>query len=64
MDKMKKLTKKQIKELILLIVNEVDYDIYKSLDPEYAEEPEYAKEEMKRIIKTVEEHFKKLQKND
>lgn len=54
--------RKEIKDLIMVILGQVDYDIMKSFDPETAEEPEYAKSEMERIIDFVERYFKKLEK--
>jgi hypothetical protein len=43
----------QIKQMILDIIAEVDYDVAKSLDPETAEDPEYAEVELERLIDIV-----------
>jgi hypothetical protein len=36
-------------EIVLDIINEADYDLYKSLMPETAEDPEEAEERLKRL---------------
>lgn len=36
-------------DLVLDIINEADYDLYKSLDPETAEVPDEAEERLKRL---------------
>ena len=56
------MTRKEIRELIMVILGQVDYDIMKSYDPETAEEPEYAEESMERVIDVVEKHLKKAEK--
>lgn len=43
----------QIRELIMLILYQADYDLAKSYDPETAEEPEYATERMDELISLV-----------
>jgi hypothetical protein len=52
----------QIKSLILLILNQTDYDLAKGFDPETAEEPDYAAENLEELIDTVETYLKKLDK--
>lgn len=52
------MNRKEIKKLLLVILEHVDYDIYKSYIPETAEEPEYAKEQMESLINVAEEHLK------
>lgn len=56
------MTRDEIKDLIMAILGQADYDLMKAFDPETAEEPEYAESEMERLIDTVEEHLKKLEK--
>lgn len=56
------MTRNEIKDLIMVILGQADYDLMKAYDPETAEEPEYAESEMERLIDTVEEHLKKLEK--
>lgn len=55
------MTRNEIKKLIMLILGQCDYDLMKAYDPKTAEEPEYAKESMDRVIDVVEEHLKKLE---
>lgn len=52
------MTKQQIKSMIMELFGEIDYDLAKSLDPKMAEDPEYAEEQMERLIKIVERHQK------
>lgn len=56
------MTRNEIKNLIMVILGQADYDLMKAYDPETAEEPEYAESEMERLIDTVDEHLKKLEK--
>jgi len=56
------MTRNEIKDLIMVILGQADYDLMKAYDPETAEEPEYAESEMERLIDTVVEHLKKLEK--
>lgn len=56
------MTRDEIKDLIMVILGQADYDLYKSFLPECAEEPEYSAAELERLIDTVEEHLKKLEK--
>lgn len=56
------MTRNEIKDLIMVILGQADYDLMKAYDPETAEEPDYAESEMERLINTVEEHLKKLDK--
>lgn len=51
------MTRDEIKELIMVILGQADYDLMKAFDPETAEEPEYAESEMERLIDTVENHL-------
>jgi hypothetical protein len=53
------MTRDEIKDLIMVILGQADYDLMKAYDPETAEEPEYAESEMERLIDTVETHLKK-----
>lgn len=52
----------QIKELVLAIIGKIDYDLAKGFDPETAEEPEYAEEELERLITFTDKLLKKLNK--
>ncbi|NJO03702.1 MAG: hypothetical protein HC880_20335 [Bacteroidia bacterium] len=56
------MTRSEIKDLIMVILGQTDYDLMKAYDPETAEEPEYAEDQMERLIDTVEDHLKKLAK--
>jgi len=56
------MTRDEIKDMIMVILGQADYDLMKAYDPETAEEPEYAEGQMERLIDTVEEHLKKLEK--
>ncbi len=56
------MNRNEIKKLIMLILEQADYDLMKSYDPKTAEEPEYAKEQMEKLIDTAEIHLKKLEK--
>jgi hypothetical protein len=53
------MTKKQIKEMILAILNQADYDLAKSYQKETAEEPETVDENMGVLVDIAEEHIKK-----
>jgi len=59
-----KLTSNQTRDLILFIVGQVDYDAVKGLDPEIAEEPEYAKKQMKSLIKETKKYIKNQKLGD
>ena len=50
----------QIKDLIFLILGQADYDLAKSYDPETAEEPDYAAENLEELIDVVAQFFEKL----
>jgi hypothetical protein len=54
------MTRKNIKAMIMALMEEADYDLAKSLDPEMAEEPEYAKEKLKRLIDIAQQHLTKV----
>lgn len=56
------MNRNEIKKLIMVILEQADYDLMKSYDPKTAEEPEHAKDEMERLVDTVEVHLKKLEK--
>ena len=46
-----------VRDLIMLVAGELDYDLAKSLDPETAEEPEEAERCMRDAVKRVAEQF-------
>jgi len=48
----------QIEEMILELLNEIDYDIAKGYDIETAEEPELVEENMNKLVKIVKEYVK------
>lgn len=48
-----------IRTMLRDLVNELDYDLAKSLDPKLAEDPEMAKEEMAKLEKIVRKHLEK-----
>jgi hypothetical protein len=58
------MTRDQIKEMILDIVNQLDYDIGKSLDPDFAEDPEYAVEKLDELITCAQTHIKRANKKN
>ena len=39
-----------IEKLVIAIIEEADYDMAKNLDPETAEEPEFAVEQLSRLV--------------
>ena len=47
----------EIKEMILDIINTVDYDIYKSMLPELSEDPDHAVQKMETLIDIVEKYL-------
>jgi hypothetical protein len=51
------MNRNEIKDLIMVILDQADYDLMKSYDPEIAEEPDNAEANMERLIDTVENHF-------
>lgn len=53
------MNKTQIKKMILEILENVDYDIYKSFIKESSEDWKSAKEELAQLILIVEKHLKK-----
>lgn len=53
------MTRIQIKEMIISLLGQVDYDLMKSYKPETAEDPEYAEECMEKLIDLVASHLKK-----
>lgn len=48
-------TDKEIRELVLELIMEIDYDTYKFYVPELSEDPDSAEEDMQRLIKIVKE---------
>jgi hypothetical protein len=54
--------RKEIKKLIMVILGHANYDLMKDFDPKTAEEPEYAIEQMEKLIDIVEKHLKKKKK--
>lgn len=52
------MNKQQIREMIMDILGQADYDLAKSYDPETAEEPEYAEKKMQKLVCLAEKHFK------
>lgn len=52
------MTDLQVKNLLMALLHQIDYDIAKSFDPETAEEPEYAEQEMQRLIKFYKNYIK------
>lgn len=56
------MTRDQIKTMILMILGQVDYDLLKSFLPETAEEPEYAEEELNKLIDETEKFINKSEK--
>lgn len=53
------MTKKQIKEMILDLLQHVDYDLYKGFLKESSEDWETAKEELDNLIKIAQKHINK-----
>lgn len=51
-------TRKQIEKMILELISQVDYDIYKGFLPEYCEEPEEMEEKMSSLVEIVRKHMK------
>lgn len=45
----------KLEEIIMDLVSEIDYDIYKSLDPDTAEDPDEARETMGRLVQILRE---------
>jgi len=43
----------QLEEIIMDLVNELDYDIAKSLDPDTAEDPDEARGTMSRLVQIL-----------
>lgn len=50
--------KYQIKEMIMDLLGQIDYDMMKSFDPETAEEPEQAEKSMDKLVALVQKHLK------
>ena len=48
--------------MVLDIIAEVDYDIWKGFDPKLSEDPEYAEEALNRLIDMAEKHINKASK--
>lgn len=49
----------QIREMIMVILGKVDYDLMKSFLPELSEDPEETDETMEELISLVEKHLKR-----
>lgn len=47
-------------DLVLDLINEADYDLYKSLDPETAEVPDEAEERLKRLTNILKNGIHKI----
>jgi len=52
------MNRNKIKQMIMDILGQADYDLMKSYDPETAEEPESAEENMEKLINIVEKYLK------
>jgi hypothetical protein len=52
------MTREQIKEMIMDLLGQVDYDIMKSYLPECSEDPEGSAESMERLIDLCKKHIK------
>jgi hypothetical protein len=50
------MNKEIIQEMILALIQEIDYDHYKFLIPELSEDPEAAEEKMKKLISIAEKY--------
>ena len=48
----------KIKDMLMEILNEVDYDIAKQYDPKTAEEPELVEKQMNKLVKIVKKYFR------
>lgn len=48
----------EIKMMILNIVQEIDYDIYKDFMPECSEDPDGIEERMESLVEIVKKHLK------
>jgi len=53
------LSEKAIRDMILSLVNELDYDLAKTLDPKCAEDPDESRQTMLRLIAIVRKHLAK-----
>lgn len=53
------MTRKEIKKMLLEIIAQLDYDIYKSFLRSSSEDWEEAKEEMNQLIKIAKKHIKR-----
>ena len=56
------MTDSQIKAMILDLVQHLDYDLSKQLDPRFAEEPEFAEELMSSLVDIAQAHLTDLVK--
>lgn len=53
------MTRNKIKEMIMALLGQADYDVAKSFDPETAEESERCEEEMEKLINIAEKYINK-----
>lgn len=53
------MTRDQIKDMVLAILGQADYDLMKGYMPETAEDPEYAAESLEGLIDTAEKYLRK-----
>lgn len=51
------MTNEQIEKMLLQVINELDYDLYKFFDPELSEDPEESEELMERLVEIVKKHI-------
>lgn len=56
---MKELTDKQIRKMILNLIEEIDYDIWKSFDPKLSEDPDDIEDKMNNLIIIAKKHLDK-----
>lgn len=52
------MTDKQIRKMILAILNEADYDLAKSFDPNLSEDPESSEATMRAMVKIAAKHIR------
>lgn len=54
------MNKKQIIAMVMDIIAEVDYDIYKGFLPEFSEEPDHIEAKIEELVRIVNAHLKEV----
>jgi len=53
-----------LEKLVIAIIEEADHDMAKNLDPETAEEPEFAVDQLERLVKVADKELQSFNERE